>query len=150
VAERREGEGREQRAVQQRCAREQALPAFAAYLLCLPVRPADTATYKRFADLAHLQCVTLVTGSRVGVLGDLQRRINVLGLRIGSKGARGLLSVPYRSPAVSTVPACSPDGSRSPSTPTRDPVTGMTHCKQLQRQQGKHCKPYGVSQAAHV
>jgi hypothetical protein len=28
-----------------------------------------------------------------------------------SKGARGLLSVPYRSPAVSIVPACPPDGS---------------------------------------
>jgi hypothetical protein len=28
-----------------------------------------------------------------------------------SKGARGLLSVPYRSPVVSTVLACSPDGS---------------------------------------
>jgi hypothetical protein len=45
-------EEEEQRAVQRRCAREQALPAFAAYRLCLSVRPADTATYKRFADLA--------------------------------------------------------------------------------------------------
>jgi hypothetical protein len=39
-----------------RCAREQALPAFAAYRRCLPVRPADTATYKPFADLAHQHC----------------------------------------------------------------------------------------------
>jgi hypothetical protein len=31
----------------------------------------------------------------------------------GSKGARGLLSVPCRSPVVSIVPACSPDGSLS-------------------------------------
>jgi hypothetical protein len=30
---------------------------------------------------------------------------------VGSEGARGLLSVPYRLPAVSIVPACSPDGS---------------------------------------
>jgi hypothetical protein len=59
VAERREGEGGEQRAVQQRCAREQALPAFAAYRLCLPVRPADTATYKRFADLAQRTRLTV-------------------------------------------------------------------------------------------
>jgi hypothetical protein len=29
----------------------------------------------------------------------------------GSKGARGLLPLPYPSPAVSIVPACSPDGS---------------------------------------
>jgi hypothetical protein len=29
----------------------------------------------------------------------------------GSEGARGLLTVPYRSPVVSTVLACSPDGS---------------------------------------
>jgi hypothetical protein len=29
----------------------------------------------------------------------------------GSEGARGLLSVPYRSPVVSIVPACPPDGS---------------------------------------
>jgi hypothetical protein len=47
------GEGRKQGAVQQRCARVHALPAFAAYRLCLPVRPADTATCKRFADLAQ-------------------------------------------------------------------------------------------------
>jgi hypothetical protein len=47
------GEEEEKRVVQQRCAREQALPAFAAYRLCLPVRPADTATYKRFTDLAQ-------------------------------------------------------------------------------------------------
>jgi hypothetical protein len=47
------GEERE-RAVQQRYAREQALPAFAAYRFCLPVRPADTATYKRFAHLEQL------------------------------------------------------------------------------------------------
>jgi hypothetical protein len=37
-----------------------------------------------------------------------------------------------------------------PSTPTRDPVISITHCKQLQRQQGKHCKPHGPCQAAHV
>jgi hypothetical protein len=29
----------------------------------------------------------------------------------GTKGARGLLTVPYRSPVVSIVPACPPDGS---------------------------------------
>jgi hypothetical protein len=42
--------------VQQRCAREQALPAFAAYRLWPPARPADTATYKRFAYLAQPIC----------------------------------------------------------------------------------------------
>jgi hypothetical protein len=68
VAERREGGGGEQRAVQQRCAREQALPAFAAYRLCLPVRPADTATYKRFADLAQHECV-FELAERTGFVG---------------------------------------------------------------------------------
>jgi hypothetical protein len=33
-----------------------------------------------------LQCAILVTGFRVGVLGDLQRRINILGLREGARG----------------------------------------------------------------
>jgi hypothetical protein len=63
------------------------------------------------------------TGFRVGVLGDptVSKHPWTPG---GSKGARGLLSVPYRSPVVSIVPACSPDGSTTGDDPSVKEATG--------------------------